>query len=554
MSRSVRLVVGACALLIVAGLAIAASAPDRAGPTDQPVSPSFRDITAASGIDQIYDGEFAFFVGGGVAAFDCDDDGLDDLYFAGGANPAALYRNRSEPGGDIGFVRHAAPVTDLEMVVGAYPMDIDGDGFADLAVLRHGENVLLRGLGDCRFERANEAWHFEGGAAWTTAFSATWESHDSWPTLATGNYLVLDDSGNQTGECWPNELHRPAAEGYQAPQELTPAHCTLSMLFSDWNRTGTADLRISNDRQYYRDGGEQLWRFSAGEQLQLYGSEDGWNDLEIFGMGIASHDVTGDGYPEVFLTSMGDNKLQTLSGTPDAPAYADIALTRGVTAHRPFVGDNVLPSTAWHAEFEDVNNDTLVDLYVTKGNVDAMREAAADDPNNLMLGQSDGTFVEAASEAGILSMARARGAAVVDLNLDGWLDIVEVTRREPVRVWQNLGIHHNPTEPGAQAHWVQLQLHQPDSNHRAVGAWVEVTADGTTMRKELTIGGGHAGGQLGWIHFGLGRATSADVDIVWPDGQRSGPIALEANTFAIIERGNDIARYWQPGTALNGGS
>ena len=74
-------------------------------------------------------------------------------------------------------------------------------------------------------------------------------------------------------------------------------------------------------------------------------------------MGIASEDVTGDGYPEVFLTSQGDNKLQTLADGPAHPAYEDIALPRGVTAHRPFAGGDVLPSTAWHAEFADVNND-----------------------------------------------------------------------------------------------------------------------------------------------------------------------------------------------------
>jgi hypothetical protein len=39
-------------------------------------------------------------------------------------------------------------------VTGAYPLDVDGDGHLDLAVLRLGENVVLRGLGGCRFERA----------------------------------------------------------------------------------------------------------------------------------------------------------------------------------------------------------------------------------------------------------------------------------------------------------------------------------------------------------------------------------------------------------------
>ena len=56
-------------------------------------------------------------------------------------------------------------------------------------------------------------------------------------------------------------------------------------------------------------------------------------------MGIASRDLTGDGVPEVYLTSQADNKLQTLAD-PDSgqPTYVDIALERGVTAHRPYAG------------------------------------------------------------------------------------------------------------------------------------------------------------------------------------------------------------------------
>ena len=60
----------------------------------------------------------------------------------------------------------------------------------------------------------------------------------------------------------------------------------------------------------------------------------------------------------------------------------------------------MLPSTAWHPEFQDVNNDGFVDLFVTKGNVEAQPDYATRDPNNLLLGTADGTFVEAAEDGG----------------------------------------------------------------------------------------------------------------------------------------------------------
>ena len=388
--------------------------------------PHFVDDTAASGIAHSYDGEFEYFVGGGVAAFDCDGDGRDELFLAGGAAPAALYHNDSPIGGALRFTQVPSPVTDLTAVVGAYPLDIDSDGQVDLVVLRRGGDVVLRGHGDCRFEDATQALGIELQPGWSTAFSATWEGANTLPTLAFGRYLVPGE--DRCDESW---LVRPDSSGrrYDAPIALAPGYCTLSMLFSDWSHSGRRDLRVSNDRHYYLDGEEQLWRITPGEPPVAYTAADGWQPLKIWGMGIASQDLTGDGLPEVFLTSQADNKLQTLAGDASRPDYRDIALAQGVTAQRPYAGGDVLPSTAWHPEFADVNNDGLADLLVTKGNVDAQVDQAAKDPNNLFIGQPDGTFVEGGEEAGIVSYDRARGAAVVDLNLDGLLDMVIVNRR-----------------------------------------------------------------------------------------------------------------------------
>ena len=96
------------------------------------------------------------------------------------SSPAAASRPRSTATtaslvATLRFTQLRSPVTDLTAVTGAYPLDIDGDGHSDLVVLRVGEDVVLRGLGDCRFERANESLGIDGGDTWTAAFSATWE-------------------------------------------------------------------------------------------------------------------------------------------------------------------------------------------------------------------------------------------------------------------------------------------------------------------------------------------------------------------------------------------
>ena len=499
-------------------------------------TPRFIEESVAAGVTHSYEGEFNFFVGGGMAVLDCDGDGRPDLYIAGGTNPASLYRNRSSIGGSLRFERvTSSPALSLTEVTGAYPLDVDGDGFVDLAVLRYGENVLLRGLGNCEFERANETWNVDGGNEWTVAFSAKWEKSSAMPTLVFGNYL--GPQGQQTGECSPHYLFRPEANTYGRPTELRPGLCTLSILFSDWDRSGRSDLRITNDRHYYREGQEQLWQVEDGATPRLYDADDGWQRMQIWGMGIASQDLTGDGLPEVFLTSQGDNKLQTLAGDQSSPNYGDIAFEVGATAHRPYAGGDALPSTAWHAEFDDVNNDTFMDLYIAKGNVEAQAGYALLDPSNLLMGNPDGTFTEGAVEAGLVNFARARGGAVVDLNLDGMLDLVEVNRRENVELWRNLRSSGN---------WLQVKIQQPNGNLDAIGSWLELDLGGRVTSRELTVGGGHAGGQLGWVHFGLGDLTSARLRVIWPDGASSPWWRVAAGQFLIVDREQDQPIRWEP--------
>jgi len=547
----------AAALAAVGAIVAGALLLGRGGPAAPTVAlgaPHYVEETGTAGLVHTYDGGPTFFTGGGVAVLDCDEDGRPDIYVAGGSNPAALFRNESPVGGSLRFVPVPAATTDLTGVTGAYPLDVDGDGHVDLAVLRVGETELLRGLGGCVFERANERWGFAAPTGWTTAFSATWEGDATLPTLALGSYVTLDAAGKPTFDCGTNALYRPAAGGatYAAPEPLAPGYCTLSMLFSAWDGSTRRDLRVTNDRHYYADGSDQLWRMDPGAAPRAYTADDGWVSMQIWGMGIASQDITGDGLPEVYLTSQGDNKLQTLLDGPAQPTYRDIALKRGVNAAAPFTGGDTLPSTAWHPEFEDVNNDGFVDLFVSKGNISAVPDFASRDPSNLFLGQPDGTFIEGAGDAGILNFARARGASLADLNLDGLPDLVLVNLGEPVRVWRNAG---GGTEqaPAAMGGWIAVHVAQPGPNRDAIGAVVEVRIGEAVVHRELVVGGGHIGGRLGPVHAGLGSASRAEVRVTWPDGAVGPWLPVEANRFLDVERGSTSAVPWAPGALQAGG-
>ncbi|MEO8529641.1 MAG: CRTAC1 family protein [Deltaproteobacteria bacterium] len=473
----------------------------------EPVVPQFVAETG-SGLVHEFTGDWEQIVGGGVASFDCSGDDLPDLVLAGGTSKAALFVNQSTPEA-LKFVKTDSGL-ELGGVSATYPLDIDSDGIMDMVLLRVGENVVMRGLGACRFERANEAWGFDGDDAWSVAFSAMWETGASLPTLAIGNYIDRTKDAFPWGSCTDNWLHRPEGGHYAAPVALTPSYCALSMLFTDWNNSGQKALRVANDREYYKGGQEQMWHITPGEPARLYTKDEGWQRLRIWGMGIATTDLTGDGFPEYFLTSMADNKLQSLADPAGGkPVFKDLAFPMGLTAQRPYTGGDVHPSTAWHAQFEDVNNDGLADLFIAKGNVTEMPDFALKDPNNLLLQGADGNFVEAGDRAGVASMLVARGAMVTNLNGDGALDLVVVNRNAPAEIWRNTG--------AGLGHWLAIRLHEDGVNTDGIGAFIEVKTD-HVQRREITSGGGHASGQNGFWHFGLGAAGAADVRVIWPDG------------------------------------
>ncbi|MEM9580749.1 MAG: CRTAC1 family protein [Pseudomonadota bacterium] len=475
--------------------------------------PAFEDRSSALP-PHSYTGDWEHFVGGGIAVFDCNGDALPDIFAAGGAAPASLILNTSE------FTFTAGGVPTLTGVTGAYPIDINSDGHIDLFVLRVGGNVVLKGTGDCQFTDATAEWGIPAGDAWSTAFTAWWDAGQARPVLAVGNYVDRDDPDGPFEACDSNALLWPAERGYTR-ETLEPGFCALSILAARDAR-GRPALRLSNDRHYYvRAGHEQMWDIAERRFLT---EQDGWERTALWGMGIASRDLTGDGRDEVMLTSMGDQLMQIAQSDG---SYANAPYGIGTYAHRPYTGEDGRPSTGWHAEFGDVDNDGLADLFIAKGNVDQMPGMATRDPNNLLMQRPDGTFTEAGVEAGIATVDRSRGGALADFDGDGLLDLIVSNRRAPLELYRNI------TE--ASGNWLRIDLRQKTGNRNAIGAVITVTTAGKTQSVQHVIGGGHAGGQLLPRHFGLGTAKHAEVRVEWPDGSVSQHEAQAGQTLRITK-------------------
>lgn len=465
--------------------------------------------------EHIYDGGWEHFVGGGVAVMDCNGDRLPDIYAAGGENPAGLFVNQG------GFRFAAGELPALTGVTGAYPLDIDADGWMDLFVMRVGPNAVLQGGPDCAFTDVTTDWGFPATDSWTASFSAWWEGAEK-PVLAIGNYVDRTDPEGPFEACDDNALLRATDDGW-TQETLSPGFCALSILAARDAR-GRQTLRISNDRHYYvNDGYEQMWDI---QQRRFLDADDGWQRVSLWGMGIASRDLNGDGRDEVMLTSMGDQVLQLAQADGTyAPARFDI----GTYAQRPFIGDDGRPSTGWHAQFGDIDNDGRADLFIAKGNVDQMPGLAMHDPNNLLMQQSDGRFAERADVAGVATMDRSRGAALADFDLDGRLDLVVVNRRAALELYRN-------TTPDT-GNWLDVSLIQTGGNRNGVGAVVTVTVGDTSQTQQVIVGGGHAGGQALPLHFGLADADEAVVTVTWPDPDLNDlSVTVPANQRVVINR------------------
>jgi hypothetical protein len=488
--------------------------------------------------------------GGGVAFFDADEDGDQDvLLVIPGAYPARgtvtggsnrLYRN---DGGMLVDVTEGSGVDVDGFCNGVAVGDVDADGRRDLYITRHGENVLLRNAGGLRFERVPGAAGAAGAPdGWSTSAVFVDIDRDADLDLYVVDYLALDpDDPPMDGEdgrsctwlghavmCGPQGLP-PQADAFYRNDDgrfveagaesgfTAPAAYGLGVIDGDWNGDGWPDLYVSNDSMPNRlylsrgDGTVEEAGVLSGAALSAHGREQA-------GMGIATADADGDGDEDLLVTnfSLESNAFYVNLG---GGRFADRADPVGL-------GGPSRSMLGWGAVFLDADLDGDLDLVTANGHVYPQADAPGTgtryaQADLLWLRDDSGGFRTAAwpGEAPAVSRALAAG----DLDDDGAMDLLITPRAGPPTVWRG-------TADGSRA--IRVRVAGPPGNPDGVGTVLTLTdALGSRTARVRSSAGYQAAGDPRPIFAWRGPGR---LEALLPDG-RSVELPVEAPGLTVVE-------------------
>ncbi|MCB9190680.1 MAG: VCBS repeat-containing protein [Flavobacteriales bacterium] len=495
----------------------------------------FQEIAQQLGIEHMHLSNE--FIGGGVAIFDFNNDGLQDIYLTGGDLPDKLLKNVGNfQFQDVSASSGIASIVN-EGSVGVTTGDIDNDGYRDVLVTgdRNYSSKLIRNNGNGTFTELVSA--INDGDDWKSAASFGDIDQDGFLDVYIGSYVdhvgfILDNNNQIIGfehKCSPNHLYQNNGDlSFSDVSEqygVADTGCALAVAFTDFDFDYDPDLILANDfgqwvlpSTVFENQG-QTPMLDVGQQVGM--------DMQIYGMGIAIGDYDRDSDLDYYQTNLGRNVLSN----NQQGVFTDV--TTAANVENDSVGQLLV--TSWGTFFFDADNDGWPDLFVGNGQIDAADIIAnvLQDSNKLYLNNGDNTFSDITATANVGSVQRARGAAYGDLNNDGKLDIVVQNVHEyfdstNVEIYANISVSGN---------WLGVKLRGVLSNRDAFGSRVRVVVDGVSTVAEVDGGSSHASQNSSIVHFGLGTSTMADsVIVTFPSGIEQYLVDVTANqTVTVVE-------------------
>jgi len=533
----------------------------------------FVDVSSSAGLTQtMFYGDSAhntYIVevnGAGCSFFDYDNDGWMDAFILGGRRlegipPGAsnrLYHNNRD--GTFTDVTDKAGLTDTGWAQGVCVGDYNNDGFEDLFLTYYGQNRLYRNNGDGTFTDVTDkaGLHDPHSNRFGSGCTFVDYNRDGFLDLFVSNYVDIDlatapkpslqiPNCNFEGvatNCGPGGLPMPYHSLYRNNGDGT---------FTDVSKeSGVAALRGSYGFTAVGfDADEDGWQdifvaCDATPSLLLMNNHDGTFREEALlrgvalgsageplgGMGVGIGDFDLDGHIDLVKTHF-VNQATGLYHNNGKGEFEDYTFRAGLGGERRF--------SSWGTGLVDLDNDGYPDIFIVAGTVAPELEKVyakypAKNPRLVFRNQGNGTFVELGDEAGpaVASRHVSRGCAFGDFDNDGDLDILIMNRNEPPTLLRN--------DAPASNHWIKVQLEGTKSNRSAIGARVLMRYAGKVQAQCVTSQSSFLSANDPRLHFGLGNASKASVEVHWPAGTTETYTDLAADQLVTIREGQGIVK------------
>lgn len=474
---------------------------------------------------------------GGVAAIDYDGDGWMDLFFTNGAKLPDLKKTspefmncllRNKRDGTFEDVTERAGLggADLGFCFGVAAADYDNDGRQDLFLCNAGRNALYHNNGDGTFSDVTAGSGLDIKPEDLLSVGAAWFDYDNdglLDLLVTNytNWTPVTDKRCQMDEhrdeyCSPTvyksvspRLYRNLGNGkFRDVTDTSGIGKALGkgmgIAIADFTGDGWMDIFVSNDTEpnslfiNQRDG-------TFKETALEYGAAYNTQGQSVSGMGCDAKDFDNDGWPDIVYNDL-SGQIFGLLRNESGKSFADQTWPSRLGAlSRTLSG--------WSIGFIDYNNDGWNDIYSANGDVDNL--TANSRQHDTMFQNVDGkTLTDVTAQMGpdFGFIGYQRGSAFVDLNNDGFMDLVVTSLGERPRILLNNAVVRN--------HWIMFDLRGHKSNRDAIGARIKVvTASGRALYNHVTTSVGFMSSSDRRPHFGLGMESKLDyVEIRWPSG------------------------------------
>ena len=421
----------------------------------------------------------------GLSFGDYDGDGNIDLYIAEGAKMGAeMKRDLLFHGNGNGTFTYVSDVvgliTSTDRGRQGYFVDYDNDGKLDLFVKNsYGTNRLYKNVGNGTFVE-------------TTS------------TSGLANATLNSDLGTV---------------------------CS----FADFDNDGYMDVFFSGDGNGGKQNTDALYR-NMGDGTFVDVTAAAKIIASSHGHGIAWGDYNNDGLIDFYVARVGDKAPTTaarLYRNNGDGTFTDVSAEAGLLS----------TANCYCAAWGDYDNDGYLDLFVSNAGV---QDVGTGNANFLFHNNGDGTFTNRAAQEGVEledNTSAHKGIAWADYDNDGFLDLIikdGVGDDEKGQTGTGVGLHRLFHNLGNSNHYLKVALRGVQSNRNGIGARVTATYTGGKSFRENNGGGGGENASEGSepLHFGIGSATQATVEVDWPSGVVDVLSGVAANSTIQVMEGS----------------